>query len=389
MHRNRNEQKADSGSKSGKSSKQRNAHKIPIQDSIYTYDDKKIALLDKEAAWRKNPTYFKRCRINVLAATKMVQHSIQGVNQGRKKGGLPIEIMGLLVGRIDKETIIIMDCVELPVEGSETRVVADDEKVLGFMTRKQDRLEDTRKDRFIGWYHSHPFEVGIDSNSFFSAVDVSCQLMWQMQFGKWAGIVVDPLRCLAKSKVELLTFMCYPPNYEPAKGIGPDFATGTQATLSKRWGAAYNRYYQLQSSFFMGSLVRHNLQMMSRKHLWIRHLSSSSLMEPENREELPKRINTMNKMFNPNEMGRRSAGKSNSLQESMDMGRDIAIEQCLGHASQIVKNFAFNTSLSTAESNYDPNTPFLKKKSKKSSNSNSNSNNNSGNSNSNSNTNRK
>lgn len=35
-----------------------------------------------------------------------------------------------------------MDCIELPVEGSETRVVADDEKVLGFMTRMQDRIEE-------------------------------------------------------------------------------------------------------------------------------------------------------------------------------------------------------------------------------------------------------
>lgn len=35
-----------------------------------------------------------------------------------------------------------MDCIELPIEGSETRVVADDEKVLGFMTRMQDRIEE-------------------------------------------------------------------------------------------------------------------------------------------------------------------------------------------------------------------------------------------------------
>merc|ERR1712157_694566 len=101
-----------------------------------------------------------------------------------------------------------------PVEGSETRVVADDEKVLGFMTRMQDRIEELRKDRFIGWYHSHPLEVGAFSNAFFSATDVNTQLLWQMQFGKWVGIVV-----------ELLAFMAYPPSYDPPKNQGPDGVT--------------------------------------------------------------------------------------------------------------------------------------------------------------------
>jgi len=125
--------------------------------------------------------------------------------------------MGLLVGKPDGDTLIIMDCVELPVEGSETRVVADDEKVLGFMTRMQERIESLRKDRFIGWYHSHPFEVGVHSNCFLSGIDVNTQLMWQMQFGKWVGIVVDPLRCLAKQRVELGCFMAHLPEYDPPK----------------------------------------------------------------------------------------------------------------------------------------------------------------------------
>ena len=120
------------------------AHEIPLVDKIYEYDDKRIEALNKDRPWKKDPKYFKKVRINVLAATKMVKHAIQGVNAGRKAGGLPTEIMGLLVGRPDPatNTLVIMDCIELPVEGSETRVVADDEKVLGFMTRMQDRIEE-------------------------------------------------------------------------------------------------------------------------------------------------------------------------------------------------------------------------------------------------------
>ena len=220
MSNNTNNSKTKKGGNNPNESKNDNSE-IPLQDSVYFYDDKKISKMNKERPWKNDPKFFKKCRINVLAATKMVKHSIAGVYRGRKKGGLPIEVMGLLVGRPDNDTLIIMDCIELPVEGSEARVVADDEKVLGFMTRMQDRIEMLRKDRFIGWYHSHPFEVGVDSNSFFSAIDVNTQLMWQMQFGKWVGIVVDPLRCLAKQKCELLAFMAYPPSYSPPNGMGP------------------------------------------------------------------------------------------------------------------------------------------------------------------------
>lgn len=137
--------------------------------------------------------------------------------------------------------------------------------------------------------------------------------MWQMTFKKWVGIVVDPLRCLAKQKVELLSFMAYPPTYDPPDTEGPDGKTDTKENLEKRWGHAYNRYYSLNNGFFMGSLVRYNLEVMSRKHLWIRHLSSTAILEPENREELPKRIANMTKK-SPGETFR--SRKSNKKDEN-------------------------------------------------------------------------
>lgn len=89
------------------------AHEIPLQDEIYKYDDKRIDQLNKERPWKKDPKFFKKCRINVLAATKMVKHAIQGVNQGRKTGGLPTEIMGLLVGRPDPITNTLVSLVSI------------------------------------------------------------------------------------------------------------------------------------------------------------------------------------------------------------------------------------------------------------------------------------
>merc|ERR1719486_1221731 len=132
MNLNRKNKNKNKGGKDEAKDDKKEAYEIPMVDQIYVYDDKRIVQLNQAKPWLKDPKHFKNCRINVLAATKMVKHAIQGVNQGRKKGGLPTEIMGPLVGRPDpdnKGSIVIMDFIELPIEGSETKVVADDEKV--------------------------------------------------------------------------------------------------------------------------------------------------------------------------------------------------------------------------------------------------------------------
>eukprot|EP01084_Bolivina_argentea_P290563 499123_1 len=320
--------------------KHTNTNEIPLYDAIYEFNDKKNNELHKAKPWKKDPIYFKKCQINALAATKMVKHAVNGVHQGRKKNGLPVEVMGLLVGRHDTkntDTIIIMDCIELPVEGSEARVVADDEKVLGFMTRMQDRIEELRKDRFIGWYHSHPFEVINVSHCWYSNIDISNQLMWQLQFGKWVGIVIDPLRCLSKQKIDLRAFMCFEPQLRD--NVPQKWVNGL-SELQKRW---YTQgYYQLEHKFFMGSLVEHNLKMMNRKHLWIKQLSSNVMLEDENKEELPNRIGNVVKRM---ESGIGKGKDKIDMEEAMKIGTDIVIEQCIGHSMQLNKNQAFNSEL--------------------------------------------
>jgi len=134
------------------------------------------------------------------------------------------------------------------------------------------------------------------------------------------------------------------------KNQGPDgnFDTNT-SNLTTRWGAAYNRYYMLKHTFFMGSLVRHNLEMMSRKHLWIRHLSSTAMLEPETRIELPKRINGLTKGSSDQSSFNRKAVKKaeDNLSETINISRDISVEQCIGNSAQLVKNVVFNASLNT------------------------------------------
>ena len=54
-------------------------------------------------------------KISALALLKMVMHA---------RSGGHLEVMGLMLGKIDGSTMVVMDTFALPVEGTETRVNA-------------------------------------------------------------------------------------------------------------------------------------------------------------------------------------------------------------------------------------------------------------------------
>ena len=56
-----------------------------------------------------SPNYFKRCKISALALLKLVMHA---------RSGGTLEVMGMLLGKIDGENMIVMDSFALPVEGT-------------------------------------------------------------------------------------------------------------------------------------------------------------------------------------------------------------------------------------------------------------------------------
>ena len=62
-----------------------------------------------------SPHFFKEIRISALALLKMVTHA---------RSGGHLEVMGLLLGKVDANTMVVMDAFALPVEGTETRVNA-------------------------------------------------------------------------------------------------------------------------------------------------------------------------------------------------------------------------------------------------------------------------
>merc|ERR1719162_812946 len=154
---------------------------------------------------------------------------MSGVEKGIAAGGKPIEVMGLMLGRPcteNERTLIVTDCFPIPVEGFETRVVADDEDVTNYMIELSEMLELSREENFMGWYHSHPFDVEVNGHCYLSSTDVSTQLHWQRAEDNagnpYLAIVIDPLRSVAKGRPEFCAFRVYPPEYTATTNETPD-----------------------------------------------------------------------------------------------------------------------------------------------------------------------
>lgn len=253
-------------------------------DSLYRYEEQKLNSLREQLPWMSDPKYFKKVKISPSAAMKMMIHAQNGVNKGISSGGKPIEVMGLLVGRPDTNdtsSFVITDCHALPAEGFETRVVVDDIEVVNYMISVSDFGELVRKERCCGWYHSHPFEVGANNHCFLSSTDISTQLQWQRSEdpngNPWLSLVIDPLRSVAYGKPEIGAFRVYPPEYSPPANELPDGTFETSDSLRvEKWGSCWNRYYQLETVYFMSSLAQKTLDVIRDKYLWANSIASSN-----------------------------------------------------------------------------------------------------------------
>jgi COP9 signalosome complex subunit 5 len=256
------------------------------------------------------------------------------------------------------------------------------------MTQLMDSMELRRKEGFVGWYHSHPFDVETYTHCHLSAIDVQTQTGWQMASGAWTSVVVDPLRSLAKQEPEIGVYRVYPPKYNPPVNECPDGSINADvSSRTTRWGLSYHRYYQLRASYFMSGLGNQMLEVMSKNALWVRVLGSSSIMEPDNRERFADRIKKaaerlqnvdvaalvstssaasagaggsvgpaalMGGMGSLGMMGgggarsgrRRRAGGDGGASDELTKGAqaccELATEQCKGHSSQIIKDLLFN-----------------------------------------------
>lgn len=330
--------------------------KLSSQDALYAADESKLSALRASKPWMNDAKFLKKVKIGPSAAMKMLQHTYSGVDKGIKGGGKPIEVMGLLLGRPhpdDPTALVVTDAFPLPIEGFETRVIADDQDVVNYMITLGETIEETRKERFMGWYHSHPFDVDEQHNHcYLSNTDLSTQLQWQRSEdphgNPWLAIVVDPLRSLAKSHPEFCAFRAYPPEFSAATNETPD---GTMETDDKKrveqWGACWNRYYKLDIEYFMSAQAKAVIGILSKNYLWMRTLGSTPMNELENRERFSERIvqNVTSKLGQDGGSGggqsRYLGGEESHLTKPVQSAQGLAVEMCEAQMTQMVKKVVF------------------------------------------------
>lgn len=216
--------------------------------------------------WRPNPNYFTHVRISALALLKMTIHA---------RSGGSIEIMGLMTGYASGTSIIITDAFRLPVEGTETRVNAQDE-ANEYMVQFGELSRDGggQQDNPIGWYHSHP-----GYGCWLSGIDVATQMQQQLLDDTFVAVVIDPDRTVSAGKVEIGAFRTYREDQKPTSKQFTDDTDDYQAIPTSKiedFGAHANSYYSLEVTHFKSTLDTHLLNLLWNKY-WTTTLSQSPL----------------------------------------------------------------------------------------------------------------
>ncbi|KAI3413263.1 COP9 signalosome complex subunit 5 [Globodera pallida] len=208
-------------------------------DNIFKYDVEEQRMIRNVKPWEQDPHYFKEVKISALALLKMVMHARSGGN---------IEIMGLMQGRVDANTLIVMDSFALPVEGTETRVNAQ-AQAYEYMTNYSESCEPVgRLEKVVGWYHSHP-----GYGCWLSGIDVNTQSINQQYQEPFVAIVIDPIRTISAGKVDIGAFRTYPKGYKPPDEPPSEYQT-IPLNKIEDFGVHCKQYYSLDVTYFKSSL---------------------------------------------------------------------------------------------------------------------------------------
>ncbi|KAG2381826.1 hypothetical protein C9374_006210 [Naegleria lovaniensis] len=290
-------------------------------EQLYKYDEEKEQKIRQERPWERDPKYFKKVKISALALLKMAMHTTKGQ---------PLEVMGLMQGKIEGDCFIVMDAFALPVEGTETRVNAGNEAI-EYMGRYMDLSQLVgRSENVVGWYHSHP------------------------GYGyPFVAIVVDPVRTVSAGRVEIGAFRTYPEGYSPGASSSSEYQSIPMDKIED-YGVYHDKYYQLEIEFFKSSTDTKLLNVLWNKY-WINILSSSAAIK--NRNYTNDSINDIARKMDKaeHEIGRGGKmsgfmmeGKESKKKEETQLDKltkdsiKLSTEVLQGIISQAVKDSLFN-----------------------------------------------
>ena len=308
---------------------QANGVSLLSADEIYAYDAEKYKTSLEGAPWKKDPHHFKKVRISAVALLKMAIHA---------RSGGSIEVMGVMQGRVEKDTFVVMDSFALPVEATEVRVNAGAE-AYEYMAQFLSLGEAvSRPDNLVGWYHSHP-----GYGCWLSGIDVNTQMQNQTFQDPWLALVVDPVRTISSGQVQIGAFRTYPKDYTP-----PDSSSEYQTIPLEKiedFGVHCKSYYQLDISVFKSSLDSKLLDLLWNKY-WVSTLSTSPTLT--NRDFASKQLldlcGKLEQVESTLVQSSRLPGDKKESQLSK-LSKDCckaSVEQVNGIMTQVIKHALFN-----------------------------------------------
>ncbi|CDK28825.1 unnamed protein product [Kuraishia capsulata CBS 1993] len=256
-----------------------------IDEIIFNTPSDKSLLARKP--WASNPHYFHTVHISAIALLKMVMHA---------RSGGSIEIMGMLTGKVVRPyEMVIMDTYPLPVEGTETRVNAQNEGY-EFMVQHLERLKAMGKEEnLIGWYHSHP-----GYGCWLSGIDVATQALNQGFQDPYVALVIDPERTFKQSKVEIGAFRTLPDKIPSTPGKTtksgnkpPKYSTRVPKGKQEDFGVHAKRYYSLEVKVFKSSEDRRVLKALKSNYQFSDILKETEHLTDRERGELFDRLDVL------------------------------------------------------------------------------------------------
>eukprot|EP01027_Heterolobosea_sp_BB2_P012813 GEZU01018537.1.p1 GENE.GEZU01018537.1~~GEZU01018537.1.p1 ORF type:complete len:270 (+),score=86.45 GEZU01018537.1:396-1205(+) len=263
------------------------------------------------------------------------------------RSGKNLEVMGLMQGKIDGQTFIVMDAFALPVEGTETRVDAGQEAI-EYMAQYVSLVREVgREENVVGWYHSHP-----GYGCWMSGIDCATQINNQKYQDPFLAIVVDPVRTVSAGKVEVGAFRTYPDGYKPPDDVESEYQSIPMNKIED-FGVHSKRYYSLPISYFKSTTDTNLLNLLWNKY-WINTLSSSPIIS--NRQysngqiyDLGEKIEKAESEFGHG-AGRMGAyyvpeGKTKKDSALTKIDKDstkLSVELLNGVISEVVKDSLFN-----------------------------------------------
>lgn len=184
------------------------------------------------------------------------------------RAGGRLEVMGVMTGKILKETFLVLDVVPLPVEGTETRVNAQAEAYEYMVDFLETMRSSGRDENVVGWYHSHP-----GYGCWLSGIDVSTQMTNQKYQDPFVAVVIDPHASVTSNSVAVGAFRTLPEGHTSSE----EYEAFQNIPLEKieDFGVHAKQYYDLRVGYLKNEFD-HNILGLVQGEYWASALDSKS-----------------------------------------------------------------------------------------------------------------